>query len=69
MNAMESTNLLKSFEVKNGLFEELSEVEMSDVIGGSCGGGGGGWGPPPNGFGSSGPCLPGWISLPDGSPL
>lgn len=39
MKTIESFNVLESFGMKNGLFEEVSEVEMSDVIGGSCGGG------------------------------
>lgn len=44
MKILESFNVLESFGFgtdEQGLFQEVSEVEMIDVIGGSCGGGGG----------------------------
>lgn len=47
MRTLESFNVLESFGFESdvqGLFSEVSEVEMTDVIGGSCGGGGGGGG-------------------------
>jgi hypothetical protein len=46
MRTLESFNVLESFGFESdvqGLFSEVSEVEMTDVIGGGCGGGGGGW--------------------------
>ena len=42
MRTLESFNVLESFGFGtdgHGLFQEVSEVEMVDVIGGSCGGG------------------------------
>jgi len=42
MKALESFNVLESFGFgtnDKGVFQEISEVEMADVIGGSCGGG------------------------------
>ena len=42
MKTLESFNVLESFGFGTdgqGLFQEVSEVEMVDVIGGSCGGG------------------------------
>lgn len=47
MRTLESFNVLESFGFESdvqGLFSEVSEVDMIDVIGGSCGGGGGGGG-------------------------
>ena len=44
MRTLESFNVLESFGFESdvqGLFSEVSEVDMIDVIGGSCGGGGG----------------------------
>lgn len=44
MRTLESFNVLESFGFESnvqGLFSEVSEVEMTDVIGGGCGGGGG----------------------------
>lgn len=52
MKALESFSVLKS--VGNGIFSEVSTVEMTDIVGGSCGGGGGGC-PPTNWS----PSLPG----------
>lgn len=40
MKTLESFSVLKS--VGNGIFSEVSTVEMTDIVGGSCGGGGGG---------------------------
>jgi hypothetical protein len=45
MRTLESFNVLESFGFESdvqGLFSEVSEVEMIDVIGGGCGGGWGG---------------------------
>jgi hypothetical protein len=45
MRTLESFNVLESFGFESdvqGLFSEVSEVEMIDVIGGGCGGGCGG---------------------------
>ena len=39
---MESFNVLESFGFTKGLFQEVSELEITDVIGGTCGGMGGG---------------------------
>ncbi len=73
MKLLERNDALNSFGVFSesmGIFKEVSEMETLDVVGGSCGGGcGGGWGPIPSGCGSSGPCLPGQIALPNGSGL
>ena len=44
MRTLESFNVLESFGFESdvqGLFSEVSEVEMTDVIGGQCGGGSG----------------------------
>ena len=46
MRTLESFNVLESFGFGSdvqGLFSEVSEVEMTDVIGGQCGGGAGCW--------------------------
>lgn len=46
MRTLESFNVLESFGFESdvqGLFSEVSEVEMTDVIGGQCGGGAGCW--------------------------
>lgn len=42
MRTLESFNVLESFGFgtnENGMFQEVSELEMSDVVGGACGGG------------------------------
>lgn len=40
MKTLESFNVLESFGFTKGLFQEVSELEITDVIGGSGGGGG-----------------------------
>lgn len=48
MKALESFNVLESFGFcGSGIFQEVSEIEMSDVMGGSCGAGIGGCVAPP----------------------
>ena len=43
MKTLEVFNVLESFGLEsNGIFDDVSEVDMIDVVGGSCGGGGGG---------------------------
>lgn len=52
MKTLESFSVLESFGLMsggNGVFTEVSEIDMTDVVGGNCGagagsGGGGGWG-------------------------
>lgn len=44
MKTIESLSVLESFGLRsegNGVFSEVSEVDMTDVVGGNCGAGGG----------------------------
>ena len=42
MKTLEVFNVLESFGLEsNGIFDDVSEVDMIDVVGGSCGGGSG----------------------------
>lgn len=56
MKTLECVNGLKSFDFNfSGIFSEINEDDMLNIIGGSCGGGGGGWSCPSNWS----PSLPG----------
>ncbi len=42
MKTLEVFNVLESFGFdSNGIFDDVSEIDMIDVVGGGCGGGGG----------------------------
>ena len=38
---MTDKDIISEFNNLNGIFSEVSTVEMTDIVGGSCGGGGG----------------------------